>query len=138
MKILCTLKKLISLKKYDKAMLMLLFLTLFLFSCSSESSGGYSYTSNAFIFSLSNKEDLKPFKSKVREPARAIYRRRNFGPAFGRLGDIYIADQANSHGESYTNFGNSYSVPSEVTDRYTILAGSDPFTPDDWEVFYLE
>ena len=136
MKILCTLKKLMSLKKYDKAMLMLLFLTLFLFSCSSESSGGRSYTSNAFIFSLSNKEDLKPFKSKVSRPEYAIDRYSG-GPTFGDGPDLHITNQANSYRRSYTNFGSSYSVPSGVTDRYTILAGSSFFTPDDWEVFYL-
>ena len=116
---------------------MLLFLTLFLFSCSSEPSGYYSYTSNAFIFSLSNKEDLKPFKSKVRKPASAIYRHSSYGPIFGGV-DILIADQANNNSNSRAyRFGHSYYVPSGVTDRRTILAGSSHFTPDDWEVFYL-
>ena len=139
MKILCTFKKLVSLKKYDKAMLMLLSLTLFLFSCSSESefSGGYGHTYKAFIFSLSNKEDLKPFKSNVTDPSRAIYRYPDYGPTFGRGHDLHITNQANSYRRSYTNFGYSYSIPSGVTDRYTILAGSFYFTPDDWEVFYL-
>ena len=38
---------------------------------------------------------------------------------------------------SYTNYGNSYSVPSGVQDRKTILAGTYYFTPDEVEVFYL-
>ena len=107
-----------------------------LFSCSSESSGGRGHTSKAFIFSLSNKEDLKPFKSNVRDPEYAINSRPEYGPIFGYV-DIAIADQANSNSYSYTNFARSYSVPSGVTNPQTILAGSYRFTPDDWEVFYL-
>ena len=119
-----------------KAMSMLLFVTLFLFSCSSESSGGFGNTSKAFIFSLSNKEDLKPFKSNVTRPERAIHRSSAYGPIFGS-GNIFIADRANSNSISYAHLGFSYSVPSGVTDQKTILAGSYSFTPDDWEVFYL-
>ena len=121
-----------------KAMLMLLFVTLFLFSCSSESSGDYGTTSKAFIFSLNNKEGLKPFKSNVRLPARAIRRFSRYGPIFG-YDNIVIFDQANSNSNSRARFGyyNYYYVPSGVTSLYTILSGSNSFTPDDWEVFYL-
>jgi len=106
--------------------------------CSSlESSGGYSVTSNAFIFSLRNKEGLGPFKSMVRKPTYAIYRSSGYGPTFGYGHDIYIADNANSNTNSYTNFGNSYSVPSGVQDSTIILAGTYNFTPDEMEVFYL-
>ena len=130
-------EKIISLNKYDKSDVnVIICYFLFFFSCSSESSGGYSHTSKAFIFSLSNKEDLKPFKSNVRTPESAINRTPDYGPIFG-YSDIAIADQANSNSNSFTNFGFSFSVPSGVTDQYTILAGSYSFTPDDWEVFYL-
>ena len=121
-----------------KAMSMLLFVTLFFFSCSSEStrSRDFGHTSKALIFSLSNKEGLKPFKSNVRRPERAIRRWSRYGPIFGD-GDIVIADRANNNSNSATYFGVSYPVPSGVTNRKTILAGSFFFTPDDWEVFYL-
>ena len=109
---------------------------LYLFSCYSGSSGGYSSTSNAFIFSLRNKEGLGPFKSMVRSPSYAIKKRSSYGPTFGEH-DIYIATNANSNTNSNTNFGNSYSVPSGVQDQYTILAGTRYFTPDEVEVFYL-
>ena len=119
-----------------KAMLMLLFVTLFLFSCSSESSGGYGNTAKAFIFSLSNKEDLRPFKSIVRLPAYAIYRKSDYGPRFGaRI--IVIADQANRNNFSRASLFFAYIAPSGVRYPKTILAGSYYFTPDDWEVFYL-
>ena len=112
---------------------------LLFFPLSSESSGGWASTSNAFIFSLRNKEGLGPFKSMVTNPSYAIYRSSSYGPTFGRGRDIYIASNANSNTYSYTDFGQSnyYSVPSEVQSKYTILAGTRNFTPDEVEVFYL-
>jgi len=101
------------------------------------SSGGYGLTSNAFIFSLHNKEGLKPFKSIVKDPSKAIYRDSGCGPTFGGGHQIKIADNANSNTNSYTNFGSYYSVPSGVQDKSTILAGAYHFAPDEVEVFYL-
>jgi len=102
-----------------------------------ESSGGpWGYTSNAFIFSLRNKEGLGPFKSLVENPSQAIYRYSGYGPVFGH-GDIFIANNANSNQRSYTDFGDSYNVSSGVQGWRTILAGTHYFKPDDWEVFYL-
>ena len=89
------------------------------------------------MFSLRNKEGLGPFKRKVNRPSSAIYRSSVYGPTFGGGHDIRIADNANSKTNSYTNFGNSYSVPSGVQSSYTILAGTRHFTPDEVEVFYL-
>ncbi|KAL9962007.1 hypothetical protein ACROYT_G031059 [Oculina patagonica] len=102
-----------------------------------ERSGGYTSTSNAFMFSLRNKEGLGPFKSMLTNPSRAIYRHSSYGPTFGGGHDIYIGDNANSNTNSYTYFGVSYSLPSGVQDRFTILAGTYKFTPDEVEVFYL-
>ena len=73
----------------------------------------------------------------VKQPQKAIYRSSVYGPVFGGGHDIQIANNANSNTFSYTNFGWSYSVPSGVQDKNTILAGTYAFTPDDWEVFYL-
>lgn len=102
-----------------------------------ESSGYYTSTSKAFIFSLRNKEGLVPFKSLVTWQVFAIYRSSIFGPTFGAGFDIAIRDNANSNTNSYTNFGHSYSLPSGIKDRKTILAGTFKFTPDEVEVFYL-
>ena len=113
-----------------------LIILIFLF-LSPGSSGGYSYTTKAFIFSLRNKEGLSPFKSMVKIPRYAIFRRSNYGPTFGGGHNIRIYDHANSNTHSYTNFGYYYSVPDGVKDRRTILAGTYRFTLDDWEVFYL-
>jgi len=75
----------------------------------------------------------------VTNPSRAIYKRSGYGPTFGNGWDIYIANNANSNTNSYSDFGesNTYSVPSGVQDQYTILAGTRNFTPDEVEVFYL-
>ena len=59
----------------------------------------YGYTSNVFIFSLRNKEELHPFKGMLTESTYAIYQQS--GPTFGDGWDIYIADNANSNNESY-------------------------------------
>jgi len=102
-----------------------------------DTSGRYGSTSNAFIFSLRNKEGLRPFKSMVTNPSGAIYRKSDYGPTFGGGHDIRIANNANGNTNSYTNFGSFYSVPSVVQDSNDILAGSYSFTPDEVEVFYL-
>jgi len=102
-----------------------------------ESSDDYGSTSNAFIFSLRNKEGLGPLKSLVTWPSYAIYRGSGIGPTFGGGYDIKTANNANSNRESYARVGHSYSVPSGVQDPNTILAGTFAFTPDVWEVFYL-
>ena len=94
-------------------------------------------TSSVFIFSLYNKESLGAFKSLVTSPMTAICRYSDFGPTCGGGHDVYIANNANSTQNSYTDFDNSYSVSSGVQDQYTILGGTFRFTPDDWEVFYL-
>ena len=67
----------------------------------------------------------------------AIYRSSSYGPTFGGGHDIVIKDNANSNTDSYANFGQSYSLPSGIKDRITILAGTYKFTPDEVEVFYL-
>ena len=80
---------------------------------------------------------MKPFKSKVTDESSAIYMRLSDGPTFGDGHDIYIANNANGNMDSYAKFGESYSVPSGVQDKLTILAGSNNFTLDEVEVFYL-
>jgi len=80
---------------------------------------------------------MAPFKSMVTNPSNAIQRRSSYGPTFGGGHDIFISSNANAISASYTNFGVSYSVPSGVRNKNTILAGTQYFTPDEVEVFYL-
>ena len=101
-----------------------------------ESSGGWGFTRKAFIFSISNKEELDPFVSEVRKPDRAIYRRSGYGPCFGD--DIEIDNNANSNSSSYAGLGRYYPAPAAVQNPNTILAGTYHLSPDEVEVFYLD
>ena len=97
-----------------------------------ESSGGYGFTRKAFIFSISNKEELDPFVSEVRRPDKAIDRLSGFGPSFGD--DVYIVGKSSS----YARLGLHYPVPAAVQNQFAILAGTERFSPDEVEVFYLD
>ena len=101
-----------------------------------ESSGGWGFTRKAFIFSISNKEELDPFVVEVRRPDGAIYRSSDYGPVFGI--DIIIVNNANSKSDSIARFAYYYPAPAAVQNRYTILAGTFRFSPDEVEVFYLD
>ena len=53
---------------------------------------------------------------------------------------VYIANNANSNSHSYADFGQNgdYAVPTRVkSDPFKLQAGTDNFSHDDWEVFYL-
>ena len=67
---------------------------------------------------------------------RAIYRRSWSGPWFGW--DIIIANNANSNSRSVARLGEYYPAPAAVQDPGTILAGTEFFSPDEVEVFYLD
>ena len=100
------------------------------------SSGRLGFTRKAFIFSISNREELDPFVIEVRRPDWAIYGGSWRGPVFGF--DIYIADYANSNSRSFARLGRAYPAPAAVQNRHTILAGTLRFSPDEVEVFYLD
>ena len=104
----------------------------------SESSGGWSATSEAFIFSLNNNEGLAPFVSKVKKEftGDAIYRNSSSGPRFGI--DVIIVDNADSSGLSRARLNFLYSVPPAVKVWSTVLAGTLFFSPNEVEVFYLD
>lgn len=110
-------------------------------SCSLESPelrGSFGSTPNAFIFSLRNSEELEPCKSVVTVPGvSAIYRDARYGPTFGDGWDLCIAPYANRYNDSYTKFGSYYPAQSGVQGPFTVLVGTQYFSPDDWEVFYL-
>ena len=115
------------------------YINIVLFPCPLEASCNcYSNTPNSFIYSLKDKEGLAPFKSIVIDPPHAIYSSTDRGPAFGKGHDFYISNNANSIQKSYTHwYGNYYPLPNGVVDAQTILAGTYKFTPDDYEVFYV-
>ena len=93
----------------------------------------YASAPGSFMYSLRNNDGLAQFKSSLRyeSPSCAIRRYRNFGPTFGCC-DLYIADNAGSNTNSFTNFGNTYNLPPGYTYR-----GRSYFTPSEVEVLYL-
>ena len=104
-----------------------------------ESSVGYAETPNAFIFSLNNFEGLAPFVSKVKKgnTETAIYWSSNNGPMFGL--DLLTFLNTSSGRQSFTDFGNYYSVPALVTGKLAILGWHQRiFSPNEVEVFYLD
>ena len=72
----------------------------------------------------------------VLQPLYAIYRSQGHGPTFGGGWEIYISDNANSNNSSYTHLSR-YETPKGANTPATILSGTQHFSPDDWEVFYL-
>lgn len=101
----------------------------------------YGKTFNAFIFSLSNSQQTRAFKSMIRNSENATSNHIYLGPTFGN-NDIRIdryPNQPTDYTSSVTNFGNDYFLPSNITiqDPQTILAGVKNFRPDELEVFYL-
>ena len=104
-----------------------------------ESSDGNAETPNAFIFSLSNFERLAPFVSKVKNvnTKKAIERSSVNGPKFGQ--DLLIFFNPHSRKQSYTAFGNFYSVPASMMAKLANLGWHQRiFSPDEVEVFYLD
>ena len=98
---------------------------------------------NAFLFSLKNKDNLKPFKAAVyRNSQFAFYHRSDYGSAFAGGPDLYISNNANSNTDSHTDFGSTYQPPPGYTyggaNTQALLAGTYYFTPSEVEVFYLQ
>jgi hypothetical protein len=96
---------------------------------------------NAFIFSLTNK-DNKPLKMKIHPKKRqyAIYCHFECGPIFGGY-DISIANNANKTMNSYSNLGHTYLHPQYLegtSEAETFLAGSYQFQLDEIEVYQNE
>ena len=105
------------------------------------SSCGYTYASEAFVFSLYNKDGYNPVKlTQYRYQHYAMYHCSSYGPTFGSGGgyyDIYIRDNALSNSGSYTACGQTYSVPSGYSaGDCGFFTGAYNFNPTDIEVFY--
>jgi len=117
----------------------------FIFGAYTESDwsrNGFQNDQNAFIFSLSNKENT-PIKFKCVDPKYAVYSNPNhfYGPTFGKGHDLFISDNSNSSSNSFSNLGISYQNPSYTNNNDSrqaqmLLAGSFNFKTDEIEVFY--
>jgi len=104
-------------------------------------SNSFKYKSdpNAFIFSLTNK-DNKPLKMDINpnENYRAICCNTSYGPTFGYGCDIHVSNNANTTMNSYSNLGSSYKHPAygfETKKVRIFLAGSYVFQLSEIEVY---
>lgn len=102
---------------------------------------GYRWSNASFVFSLKNKDNIKPFKSVIYRDFRdAIYTNYRTGPIFGKH-DIYIASGAHKSRRSFANLGRVYKPPNGYDygrlNTRRLLAGHSSFTVSEVEVFYL-
>jgi len=112
-----------------------------------QSFGGDKYDPNAFIFSLTNK-DNKPCKINVSDPNKAIYCSSSYGPIFGGSylekeikwisGDIRVTDNGNLNTDNVSNLGDAYKHPSYLLgskEANSFLAGTQNFQIEEIEVY---
>jgi hypothetical protein len=107
-----------------------------------DGSSGYNPDPNAFLFSLTNK-DNEPLKMKVypNKHECAIYCHSEYGPSFGGGHDISIANNANTTIDSVSYLGYSYKHPQYdegTNEAKSFLAGSYKFQLDEIEVYKKE
>jgi len=98
--------------------------------------GNYKADSNAFIFSLINK-DNKPIKMKC-SGTYAIFCSNSYGIIFGNEHAIYISENSNRNTNSSSNLGHSYSHPDYAygsNEATSFLAGSYNFQVLEIEVY---
>jgi hypothetical protein len=106
-----------------------------------DSSDEYKTDPNAFLFSLTNKEE-KPCKMNVIDPKTAIFCGSDLGPIFGSLSeyidDLHIVNNANTNEYSSSNLGGNYKHPEyefDTIEAQSFLAGSGSFRLNEIEVY---
>jgi hypothetical protein len=101
----------------------------------------WSYSQDAFIYSLRRSGSFNNKKLRVKDNAYAIYGYYENGPIFGRGFDIFVSDKSNINNNSYSNLGNSYQLPEDINYGYdtanTYLAGSRNWQTVEIEVYQL-
>ena len=105
-------------------------------------SGDFKPDSNAFLFSLTNKEN-KPCKMNIAHNLahNAIQCYSGNGPTFGSGYDIRIVNDANVEEGSYSNFGDTYKnlkYAAGTVEAQAFLAGAKEFRLSEIEVFRKE
>eukprot|EP01098_Paradermamoeba_levis_P015480 TRINITY_DN790_c0_g1_i2.p1 TRINITY_DN790_c0_g1~~TRINITY_DN790_c0_g1_i2.p1 ORF type:complete len:340 (+),score=80.11 TRINITY_DN790_c0_g1_i2:39-1022(+) len=106
--------------------------------------GGGASDGVSFLFSLRNPTEThigERFPNHGPHGQQSIYADPSYGPAFGGGFDLYIAANANTNADSYTELGHSYSHPKlkyRTQDIQTFFCGSYKFTPTEVEVFSIQ
>ena len=105
-------------------------------------SGQWKSDPNAFLFSLTNKDE-KPCKMNIKNNRhqKAIHCGSMYGPIFGEGCDIYIASNSNTTNGSYSILGFTYTHPEyafDTNEARSFLAGSLYFQVSEFEVYQIE
>ena len=101
----------------------------------------YKRSTKSFLFSLQNKDNLKPFKCPIygHQNHGAIGCFYHWGAVFGYGHDLRISSDANTNQFSSTNLGDTYRPPPgyehNTPQTRALLAGSYKFKPTEIEVF---
>jgi len=89
---------------------------------------------NAFLFSLTNKDNQPRKMKQISNTNESIICRSNYGPTFGAGHDLHICNNANTTPGSYSYLGNSYQHP-QPSQGVSYLAGSPKFQVSEIEVY---
>ncbi len=98
---------------------------------------GFKSDENAFIFSLTNRDNL-PCKMPTTNAKDSIYCHPNYVLCFGRGHDIFIANNADKLLHSSASLGRTYTHPqygNESSEAKSFLAGSNKFLLNEIEVY---
>jgi hypothetical protein len=101
------------------------------------SSIGWIASSSAFLFSLVHPSSSVAMKLPLNGTNNecAMFCSSLCGPAFGGGHDIAVCDPANTNSNSYTNLGDSYTLPDGIKDGKTFFTGAYHFQASEVEVY---
>jgi len=97
-----------------------------------EVTSNYKQTTNAFLFSVTDKEK---YNLKSSGSSQATFSNANYLPTFGGGHDFHLSQNGNQNSTNYCNFGHSYETNGKVKED---LAGAYNFQIKDLEVFQVE
>lgn len=102
-------------------------------------SAAYKHCHESFLFSFVNASGVASTKMKLTGSSNqnGIYCNSSYGPTFGGGHDLHISSNSNCNNKSYSNLGNTYECPPNVTSA-TFLAGNYNFYVNELEVFLYQ
>lgn len=100
------------------------------------SSGSYQNSSNTFLFSIDRKAK---YPLQPGHEGSSQYCNSSYGPTFGSGHDLYICNNSNTVGSSYSNFPSSFKCPDTVNNgNSSYLAGAYNFKVEEMEIFAVK
>jgi hypothetical protein len=103
-----------------------------------DSSSGWKVDNsrNSFLFTVKNPRNSDGQKYAISIPSRAINCYSSYGPTFGNVHDIYVANDCNASTTSYTNLGTDYVNDTGIAGTQ-VFTGEKHFTVQEIEVFSI-